>query len=207
MLAALNAVAGSSIGVTSTPQITALPVVVTPGGPNAGYINLILNTLYPISHMLTWVIMAMGVVLVAKGIHRFKQHAEQGGQQLKMGATVAHLVMGSILMQYNSVLADFGRSFFNGMGLHFYTSVLSYATTITHKMSQQQAMMHCISAMMLVVGGVAFVRGAFILTKLGESSGGEHSTGKALTHMLAGVAGANFTGLYALIAGVSGLAH
>ncbi|NCX93310.1 MAG: hypothetical protein EBX40_01375 [Gammaproteobacteria bacterium] len=173
-----------------------------PAGFNGRLYDFILLVLFPISLMLSFVAVAIGIILVAVAIYRVREHSI-GGRQKSPMATAFYFISGAILIQYGPLLHMISASTFYGFdNFQYYPTVLSYAQVLTTpNLDPNEAIKQFTFSLLLIVGLFSFLRGVFLLIKVGEGGGGpESSLSKAIAHIVAGVAAINAEWFWKLMA-------
>ncbi|PCI40086.1 MAG: hypothetical protein COB50_00285 [Thiotrichales bacterium] len=171
--------------------------------------NVLVNNLEPIMGIFSVIVVITGLLLVAVGIFRIRRHHE-GMMMHRVSplSTFFYFVSGAMILQYNDSILLLGHSVFANMfdfnadkGNTFNATIAYYAKSIMQggaTLSTNHIIKELTFALLLVVGMFSFVRGMILLIKMGEG-GGESSMPKAMTHIVAGIVGANAPAMYALI--------
>lgn len=183
-------------------------------GPPAGFeghiFNFLLYVLYPISSILSMVVMAIGIILISFAIYRIREHSTgNASRQKSYISTTFYFIAGAILVQYGPVVHMLSVSTFYG----FYSpnvyegNVLDYVHNLPDPSNATPGllMQQLTFALLLVVGMFSFLRGVFLLIKLGEGGGQESVLSKSIAHILAGVIGINAAAAWHLMSYMSGV--
>jgi len=186
-----------------------LPTV--PPGFSGHIADFIFFVLYPISLMLSIVAVCIGMILIIAALHRLRHHhSHHSSKQYSLSGTVAYFIAGAILIQYGPILHLISSSTF----FPFYTSgddaaggymptVWDYVQVVTGAPGTTDPSFYIQEltfSLLLVVGLFSFLRGVFLLVKLGESGGAEGGVlPKAIAHIVAGIIAVNAQATWALI--------
>jgi hypothetical protein len=196
-----------------------------PPGFSGHILDFVLFVLYPMALMISMTAVVIGIILFIVGIHRLRHHhGNQNSKQVSYLGTIAYFVAGVILIQYGPVLHMLSSSTFFGMYGGVSTSspaymptMFSYVDCIASQASSAgyngQTIPGCPTkgadpstmiqeltfALLLIVGLLSFLRGVFLLVKLGEGGPEGGVLSKAIAHIVAGIIGVNAHAAWALV--------
>ncbi len=197
-----------------------------PPGFSGHILDFVLFVLYPMALMISMTAVVIGIILFIVGIHRLRHHhANQNSKQVSYLGTVAYFVAGVILIQYGPVLHMLSSSTFFGMyggagssSPAYMPTMFSYVDCISAQATSSDAaipgcptkgvqagtlMQELTFALLLVVGLFSFLRGVFLLVKLGEGGPEGGVLSKAIAHIVAGIIGVNAHAAWALVQDMS----
>lgn len=143
---------------------------------------MILNlgaSLEGISNLIAAVTYILGVLLIAKGIFRLRVMADQRSQMhqpMELGGPLISLLIGGMLIWSNTLLDSMTQTMWGT------TSPLDYTPSLT---GDYIAVWDVILKIMQIIGFIAFIRGWYYLTRVGQQSQ-PGMVGKGLTHIIGG---------------------
>lgn len=151
-------------------------------------INLSAN--YPaLWKMVTGLAYVAGLGFIMRAVYQLKTY----GQNMSMMSSQGNLkgplisfIVGAALIFLPTIKASLIASSFGGA-----QTPISYASANSLWNAQST---YALLGLVQFVGVVAFIRGWFHLSHLGGQSGGQHSFGKALTHIIGGILAINIQG-------------
>jgi len=211
---------GGSCPLQNVPGFSALCAVFksVPAGFSGHILDFILFVLYPISLMLSMIAVVIGIILFIAGIHRLRSHhSGQNSRQVSYLGTVGYFIAGVILIQYGPVLHMLSASTFFSMyatdNMQYMPTVFDYVSCVSNAaQSSGSATGACgvnqspgfyiqelTFSLLLVVGLFSFLRGVFLLVKLGEGGQEGGVLPKAMAHIVAGIIGVNAQAAWTLI--------
>jgi len=181
-------------------------------------VNVLEYDLTPLLHIVTDVAYFIGLCLIIGGLMRLHRHSQ--GQQTMFRvaplATGMYFLSGIVLISFMPYLQILSNSIFNantvlmqqctGSLTGFSTSsntfcpMFAYSTDIQHAAPDDQikaAIKYLIFGVLMLVGVISFVRGMVQLIRIGDGQG-QGGTGKALTHIFAGIIAVNADNVYYL---------
>ncbi len=170
----LNGLDLVSIGVVSTTTGGLMPY-----NDLAGIILTLGNSLEGVSTLIAAVTYILGVVLVAKGVFKLRMmadHRSQMMQPMELGGPLVSIIIGGMLIWSNTLLDSMTMTIWGS------TSPLDYSPNFTGDFQEVWAV---ILKVMKIVGFIAFVRGWYYLTQIGQQ-GQQGLVGKGLTHIIGG---------------------
>jgi intracellular multiplication protein IcmC len=165
------------------------------------------SILNPLAVLLVAVSFISGVFMVYKGISELKQFGQSQNQMSRPGelaGPMVHLMVGAILIYLptttdiisTSIFYDAGRTVFDGNRVNIALAgsdsaeLLSYSGGMPLEQKWQEVMT-TIFHYVQFIGFVAFVRGWFILSKIGAQGGQPGNAAKGLIHVLGGIIAIN----------------
>ncbi len=147
--------------------------------PNPSTIEMNIDILTSITQMVA-VIMGIGMILT--GIFKLKQYGEMRSmmsQQHSIGASVAMLMAGVMLLSLPTFLGTFLHSFWGD------ANPLPFPTSSNQGLN---SMIPAIIKFIRLFGVISFIRGIVLVSKLGQPHSAQPGTlGKALTHLMGGL--------------------
>ncbi len=192
-----------------------------PPGFSGHILDFILFVLYPIGLMLSMTAVVIGIILFIIGIHRLRHHhANQNSKQVSYLGTVAYFISGVILIQYGPILHMISASTFFGMyateNMQYMPTVFDYVSCVANAAQAHgggDAPLGCTAgqnnadffiqeltfSLLLIVGLFSFLRGVFLLVKLGEGGPEGGVLSKAIAHIVAGIIGVNAQAAWMLV--------
>jgi hypothetical protein len=201
-------------------------LVTAPPGFSGHILDFILFVLYPMTLILSMTAVVIGIILFIVGIQRLRHHhANQNARQVSYMGTVAYFVAGVILIQYGPVLHMLSASTFFGMystsGTEYMPTMFSYVQCVADAAVNSSGtamgggtpglpgcapttdpsffMQELTFSLLLIVGLFSFLRGVFLLIKLGEGGGEGGVLSKAIAHIVAGIIGVNAQAAWELV--------
>lgn len=204
------------------PKLCALYTQVSSVGGFSGHIlDFILFVLYPMTLILSMTAVVIGIILFIVGIQRLRHHhANQNSRQVSYLGTVAYFISGVILIQYGPILHMLSASTFVGMysadGTHYMPTMFSYVQCASEAAALGSSggttpscgvvspgpdffIQELTFSLLLIVGLFSFLRGVFLLIKLGEGGSEGGILSKALAHIVAGIIGVNAHAAWSLL--------
>lgn len=121
----------------------------------------------------------LGVILIAKGIFKLRvmaDHRSQMFQPMEFGGPMVSIIVGGMLIWSNTLLDSMTQTLWGS------TSPLDYQPSFSGDFN---AVWNVILDLMKVIGFIAFIRGWYYLTKMGQQ-GAQGMIGKGLTHIVGG---------------------
>lgn len=121
----------------------------------------------------------LGVMLIAKGVFKLRvmaDHRSQMFQPMEFGGPVITIIVGGMLIWSNTLLDTMTQTMWGT------TSPLDYRPSFSGDFN---AVWDVILDLLKVIGFIAFVRGWYYLTKMGQQ-GAQGMIGKGLTHIVGG---------------------
>lgn len=134
-----------------------------------------------------------GFILCIRGIYYLKVYGElrtMMATQSSLKVPVTYFIVAAVFIYIPSAYKLFLYTTFRT------TSPLAY-TQINSSINPQ--VLNAIVGLVQLIGLFAFIRGWLILVAIAQQSGGQHSFGKALTHIVGGIMAMNILGLTDLI--------
>lgn len=121
----------------------------------------------------------LGVILIARGIFKLRimaDHRSQMFQPMEFGGPMISMIVGAMLIWSTTLLDSMTQTLWGS------ASPLDYRPSFTGDFN---AVWDVILDIMKVIGFIAFVRGWFYLTQMGQQ-GAQGVVGKGLTHIIGG---------------------
>jgi intracellular multiplication protein IcmC len=145
----------------------------------AGMILSLGNSLAGISTLVAGVTYILGAILITKGIFRLRVMADQRSQMhqpMELGGPLISILIGGMLIWSNTLLDTMTQTLWGS------TSPLDYSPNLT---GDYMAVWDVILKIMKIVGFIAFVRGWYYLTRIGQHAQ-PGMIGKGITHIIGG---------------------
>ncbi|WP_235603451.1 hypothetical protein [Piscirickettsia litoralis] len=188
------------------------------------YDNIIYYLLMPFLHLIDVVGPVIGLITLCVGIYRLRCHANPQMMTMQRRSPMAtgfYFFVGSVLLFPFYLIEALSGSMFqtpqilqqycgSSSGEEFlsYFSTLQSSSLITFSdgtfqcvpvsaSSTSDGLLKLVYAILFVVGFISFLRGVFLLTRLGEHTGGpDASMSKTVAHILAGMCAINANVLF-----------
>lgn len=163
------------------------------------------TVLIPLASILEYATEILGFCLLIMGLHRLRHHGQgmQMGRQHSPMATFFFIACGAMMLSYSDLALALCQSLFGGfVGPYSPPSgptpydmvnpmqVQYYIPLVEGTTDPIQQLEYFTFSVLMVVGLLSFVRGLVLLIKLGEGHS-ESGLPKALTHIIAGIVGAD----------------
>ena len=165
------------------------------------------NAFNDIQLLLTAFAYVAGLIMVARAIMMLKafgQHITQMSSRGEVAGPIVYLIVGAILLYLPSTLdvslnTVFGTGADNLQGAN---DLLAYASVTAD--DKWRRILDIIVKYTKLVGLIAFLRGWFIMAKMGDPGVQPGSMAKGLTHLAAGVLLMNIVGTFKLLGNTLG---
>lgn len=161
-------------------NVSSMPGGLNPFNDLAGIILNLGNSLAGVSYLISAMTYILGVLLIGKGIFKLRvmaDHRSQMFQPMEVGGPLVTIFVGAALIWSNTMLDVVTMTLWGS------TSPLDYSPKFTGDFNQ---VWDVILKIMKIIGFVAFVRGWYYLTRIGQQ-GQQGMLGKGLTHIVGGV--------------------
>ncbi|WP_158006957.1 hypothetical protein [Piscirickettsia litoralis] len=197
-----------------------LPGVPTPTTPTNMYDAIIVYLLNPFLHLVNVISPVLGIGALGVGVHRLRHHANPRLMSMHRRSPMAsgfYFFVGAVLTCPNYLIEALSGSLFrtpqlidslcgtsNGEGFLSYFNDLSSSSILVFSDGKLQCavanaaqtndenLIKLAYAILFVVGLISFMRGIFLLIKLGEHMGGQDaSLSRIVAHVLAGIVAIN----------------
>lgn len=152
-------------------------------------VNLVANTLEPVSWAVGWVGWLAGLVFVFIGISRLLLTEQQGARGPTGIGTIMTFLIAGALFSLNSMVTFINTSIFGNPQIQTF-GTLAYADNLGAAEGHVHAVIAAIIGFSIIVGWISLARGLFIMRGVSEGNS-QASMMAAITHLIGGVLAIN----------------